>query len=144
MERYEVCYDEEEDCIVKVEKEVTSIEIGSPRVSPKKRMHTIKVRAINEGGTGEWSLPAIVQFTKPLPQNPDITKILLQSTTRFVTVNIPRAIYSTESPVTCIEISSIIIPGGIKWHNYECEVKPAVQVDINEPHSYLPKSRTAS
>ena len=136
VERYEVCYDEEEDCIIKVEKEVTSIEIGYPRISPKKRMYTMKVRAINEGGTGEWSQPAVVQFTKPLPQNPDITEILLQSTTGFVTVNIPRPVYSTESPVTCIEISSIIVPGGIKWRNWEFEIEPAVQVDNNITHTF--------
>ena len=136
VERYEVCYDEGEDHIIKVEKEVTSIEIGSPRVSPRKRMYTMKVRAINEGGTGEWSQPAVVQFTKPLPQNPDITKVSLQSTMGFVTVNIPRAVYSTESPVTCIEISSVIVPEGIKWRNCEFKIEPAAQVDNNTTHTF--------
>ena len=54
----------------------------------------------------------------------------------FVTVNIPKAVYSTESLVTCIEISYFIIPGGIKWRNYEFEVEPAVQVDYNTTRTF--------
>ena len=139
VEKYEVCYNDQnpEGCIIPVSKEVTCLSISSRRVSfeKEKKLYSMKVRAVNDGGPGEWSQPAVVQLTKPVPQNPDIAKLLLQSTIGLVTVTIPRAVCSTESPVTCIEISSIIAPEGTQWHESKFEITPAKQVD-NTTHTF--------
>lgn len=125
IDGYEVCYDEHEDYTYPVGK-VTSIEIGSPRISPKiKSLYTMKVRGVNKGGPGEWSKVAVAQFTKPLPQKPDISKIVLRSTMGFITVKIPEPICSTESPVISIEISYVSATS-TKWCNCEFQVEPNI------------------
>ena len=104
VDDYEVCYNEHEDCSIVVAGKLTSIELESPRVQPG-NVYVMKVRGINKGGKGEWSNTVVGQFTKPLPQKPEISDFLLRSTIAIVTVKIPDAICSTESPVTCVEIS---------------------------------------
>ena len=49
----------------------------------------MKVHGINKGGPGEWSKTVVAQFTKPLPQKPNISKLALQSTMGDITVQIP-------------------------------------------------------
>ena len=68
-------------------------------------MYIIKIRGINKGGKGEWSNVVIGQITKPSPQKPEISNLLLQSTMATVTVKVAEAICSTESPITCVEVS---------------------------------------
>ena len=104
VDEYEICYNEQEDCSMRIVGKLTSIELESPRVQPGK-VYVMKVRGINKGGKGEWSNTVVGQFTKPLPQKPEISDLLLRSTIAVVTVKIPDAICSTESPVEWVEIS---------------------------------------
>ena len=104
VDEYEICYNEQEDCTMTIAGKLTSIELGSPRVQPGK-VYVMKVCGINKGGKGEWSNTVVGQFTKPLPQKPEISDLLLRSTIAVVTVKIPDAICSTESPIECVEIS---------------------------------------
>ena len=106
VDEYEVCYNEYEDSSIIVAGKFTSIELESPRVQPG-NIYVMKVRGINKGGKGEWSNTVIGQFTKPLPQKPEISDLFLRSTIAVVTVKIPEAICVTESPVKCVEISYI-------------------------------------
>ena len=122
VEGYEICYDEHEGCILSVGK-VTTVEIGSPRVLPG-NLYTMKVRAINKGGKGEWSNSVVGQFTKPFPQKPEISNLFLRSTMAVVTVKIPGIICTTESPVTCLEVSYVSATN-TKWSNCEFKTKPA-------------------
>ena len=106
VDEYEVCYNEHEDCSILIAGKFTSIELGSPRVQPG-NIYAMKVRGINKGGKGEWSNTVIGQFTKPLPQKPEISDLFLRSTIAVVTVKIPEVICSTESPIKCVEISYV-------------------------------------
>ena len=118
---YEICYNEHENLILSVGK-VTTVEIGSPRVLPG-NLYTMKVRAINKGGKGEWSNSVVGQFTKPFPQKPEILSLFLRSTIAVVTVKIPDAICSTESPVECVEVSWVNTTN-TEWSNHKFRVKP--------------------
>ena len=121
VDDYEVCYDEKENLILSVGR-VTTVEIGSPRVLPG-NLYTMKVRGINKGGTGEWSNIVVGQFTKPFPQKPEISNVFLRSTIAVVTLKLPGAICSTESPVTHIEVSHVSATS-TKWSNFESKIKP--------------------
>ena len=103
VDEYEVCYDEQNQSILSAGTG-TTLKIGSPRVQPGK-VYIMKVRGVNKGGKGEWSNSMVGQFTKPFPQKPEISNLLLRATIAVVTVTLPEAICSTESPVTCVEIS---------------------------------------
>ena len=83
----------------------------------------MKVRAINKGGEGEWSNSVVGQFTKPFPQKPEISNLFLRSTIAVVTVKIPGAICSTESPVESVEVSWVSTTN-TKWSNHKFRVKP--------------------
>ena len=122
VEDYEICYDEHENHILSVGK-VTTVEIGSPRVLPG-NLYTMKVRGINKGGKGDWSNSVVGQFTKPFPQKPEISNLFLRSTMAVVTVKIPGVICTTESPVTCVEVSYVSATN-TEWSNCECKIKPA-------------------
>ena len=102
VDEYEVCYDEQNECIKSVE--MATIKLESPCVRPG-NVYGMKVRGINKGGKGEWSNVVIGQITKPSPQKPEISNLLLRSTMATVTVKVAEAICSTESPVTCVEVS---------------------------------------
>ena len=127
VEDYEICYDEHESGILSVGK-VTTVEIGWPRVSPG-NLYTMKVRGINKGGKGEWSNSVVGQFTKPFPQKPEISNLFLRSTMAVVTVKTPGIICSTESPVTCVEVSCVSATN-TEWSNYECKTKPKDTYDF--------------
>ena len=81
-----------------------TVELGPPRVQPG-ILYAMKVCGINKGGKGEWSDIRIAQFTKPFNQKPEISNLQLWATKAIVTVKLPEEICSTESPVTCVEIS---------------------------------------
>ena len=121
VDDYEVCYDEQENRILSVGK-VTTVDIGSPKVLPG-NIYTMKVRGINKGGTGEWSNTVVGQFTKPFPQKPEISNVFLRSTIAVVTLKLPGAICSTESPVTHIEVSHVSATSK-KWSNCELKIDP--------------------
>ena len=104
--KYEVCYDEHNECIVAVGM-TTTVTLESPRVQPG-NIYAMKVRGINKGGIGEWSDVVIGQITKPFPLKPEILNLLCRSTMVVVTVKVAEAICSTESPVTCVEVSYAI------------------------------------
>jgi len=124
VDEYEVCYDEDENSTCLLEGYLLSAEFASPRVAPGK-IYVMKVRGINKGGEGEWSHTVVGQFTKPLPQKPEISNLFLRSTIAVVTVKIPNKICSTESPVTCVEVSHIIEETGCtKFSNSEFEIEP--------------------
>ena len=108
VDEYEVCYDEHIDCTLPVGI-ATTVKLESPRVQPSK-VYAMKVRGINKGGKGKWSDVVIGQITKPFPQKPEISNLVLQSTTAVITVKVAKAVCSTESPVTCIEVSYAITP----------------------------------
>ena len=105
VSEYQLSYDEHEDSIVSVGN-VTTLTLGSPKVQPG-NVYPMKIRGINKGGKGEWSDIVVGQFTKPLPQRPEISNLLLRATIAVVTVKLPKAICSTESPITCVEISHV-------------------------------------
>lgn len=128
VEDYEVCFDEQENSILPRLGKATTVEIESSRVLPNK-LYTMKVRGINKGGTGEWSDSVVVQFTKPLPQKPEISNLFpIRSTMVGISVKIPGTICSTESPITCIE-ASYISATDTKWSRHEIKVKPAAPVE---------------
>ena len=103
VDEYEVCYDERNESIKPVGM-ATIIKLESPCVQPG-NVYAMKVRGINKGGKGEWSNVVIGQITKPSPQKPEISNLLLRSTMATVTVKVAEAICSTESPVTFVEVS---------------------------------------
>ena len=142
VDDYEVCYDEQENLILSVRKAAkveigkvmpTTLKIGSPRVLPG-NVYTMKVRGINKGGEGEWSKAVVGQFTKPFPQKPEISNLFLHSTIAAVTVKIPGAVCSTESPVTHVEVSYITETSAV-WSNYITEIQPGngtVRLTVHE------------
>ena len=103
MDEYEVCYNEHENRIYIVRDAATVI-IGPPRVLVGK-VYTMKVCEISKGGKGEWNNSMIMQFTKPLPQAPEISDFFLLSIIAMVTIKIPGVMYSTESLVTRVKVS---------------------------------------
>ena len=122
VDKYELCYDEqEEDSIVQVGN-ATTLTLGSPRVQPG-NVYPMKIRGVKEGVEGEWSDIVVGQFTKPLPQKPKISNLLLRATMVDVTVKLPEAICSTESPITCVEISHVAATDK-KLTSSEFEVEP--------------------
>ena len=106
LDSYEVCYDEHENSTISIGKNITTIELGSPRVISGK-IYSMKVRGINKGGVGEWSNTVVGQFAKPFPQKPEILDLFLYSTIAVITVKISDTTCKTESPVNCVEISYI-------------------------------------
>ena len=107
VDKYEICYNEHDDeSSFLVGAECTNIEIESPLVQPG-NVYVMKIRGINKGGKGEWSNIMVGQFTKPLPQKPEISNLFLRSTTAVVTMKIPAVICSTESLTTCVEVSYV-------------------------------------
>ena len=107
VDKYEICYNEHDDeSSFLVGAECTNIEIESPLVQPG-NVYVMKIRGINKGGKGEWSNIMVGQFTKPLPQKPEISNLFLRSTTAVVTMKIPAVICSTESLTTYVEVSYV-------------------------------------
>jgi len=124
VDEYEVCYDEDEKSTCLLGGHLLSAEFESPRVAPGK-IYVMKIRGINKGGKGEWSDTVVGQFTKPLPQKPEISNLLLRSTIAVVTVKIPSKICHNESPVTCVKVSHIIEETGCtKFSDSEFEIEP--------------------
>ena len=139
VDEYEVCYNEHENLSILITGALTSIELESPRVKPG-NIYAMKIRGINKGGKGAWSKTVIGQFTKPLPQNPEISDLLLRSTIAVVTVKIPGVICNTESPITCVKIS-YISGSNQEFSSCEFEIEPG-----NNPYVFTitglhPKSK---
>ena len=126
IDDYQICYNEQENCIVSVGN-VTTVELGPPRVQPG-NVYVMKVRGINKGGKGEWSDSMVGQFTKPFPQKPEISNLLLRATIAVVTVKLPEAICSTESPVTCVKISYSTV-NSKKLSDLEFKIEPGNHTD---------------
>lgn len=124
VDDYQVCYNENNNLILSVGN-VTKIEIGFPRVSPG-NVYTMKVRGINKGGTGEWSNSVVGQLTKPFPQKPTINYLYIRSTIAVVTVEFPAASCSTESPVTCMELSYVSATS-TQWSNSYLEIVSSIK-----------------
>ena len=121
VDEYEVCYDEHNECIIPVGI-TTAVKLESPNVQPG-NVYAMKVRGINKGGKGEWSNVVTGQITKPSPQKPEISNLLLRSTMTTVTVKVAEPICSTESPVTCVEVSYASTASAI-FTNCEFPIQP--------------------
>ena len=125
VDKYEICYNEHDDCSFPVDSECTDVEIESPWVKPG-NIYAMKIRGVNKGGKGEWSNTVIGQFTKPFPQKPEISDLFLLSTIAVVTVKIPGAICSTESAVTCVETSYVSATSS-KLSSIKFTIEPAIE-----------------
>lgn len=117
--QYEVMYDTSKRLLKEVDgaqfenKSLCTITLPWPLVEPG-NLYTMKVRAINGGGPGEWSEEIVAQFKKPLPQKPEISKLVMWSTMAKITTKVAEKICSTQSPTVCWEIGYACDTDG-KW-----------------------------
>ena len=106
--RYEVMYDTSNRLLKEVDgslfenTNLCTVTLPWPIVEPP-NLYTMKVRAVNAGGPGEWSEEIIAQFKKPPPQKPEISEVILWSTMAKITIKVVGKICSTQSPITCWE-----------------------------------------
>ena len=148
--KYEVCYNEHEPhCSIVIAGTLTSIELDSSIVEPG-NVYAMKVRGINKGGKGAWSKIVIGQFTKPLPQKPEISDLLLRSTIAIVTVKIPGVICNTESPVTHVKVS-YVTGSSQELSSCEYKIKPGnnpyiftiTELHPNSKYNFTAKTKNA-
>ena len=121
-EYFEVRYDEENCSTITLDGNECSTELGFPEIDPG-RIYNVKIRGINEGGSGHWSKSVVVKFTKPVPCQPNPPKMYMAHPwTVVVMVETPKPHCDTESPVTKWNIQ--YIAGGQKWITIPIDVKP--------------------
>ena len=138
VDEYEVCYDEHNECTVPVGT-TTIVKLESPRVQPG-NVYAMKVCGINKVGKGEWSRVVIGQITKPSPQKPVISNLLLRSTVAVLTVKVAEAICSTESPVTCVQVSYASM-ASTSFTNCEFTIQPGNAIYTFNVSGLQPDSR---
>lgn len=92
IDRYEVEYDEEHEqsypvtadkCILKENSNTFLVRFGSPKVKPG-NMYTVKIRAVNGSGPGEWSNPKLFRFKTGPPNKPKKPTIIVMSPTEVL------------------------------------------------------------
>ena len=87
-------------------------------------LNVIEDRSIEPPPVPELNIHEMIgQITKPLPQQPEISDLLLYSTIAVVTVKIPGVICNTESPVTCVKIS-YVFESSPELSSCEFEIEP--------------------
>ena len=104
IDLYRLCYDEEQNLIMKCQGNKATI--GPPKFDlvPGK-IYTMKVCGINSGGRGEWSNSVVQQFTKPCPSKPEPPKVCSISASKAkIILTTPKLACPTESPVTEWEV----------------------------------------
>lgn len=61
----------------------------------------MKIRRVNQGGTGKWSNEVVGQLTKPSPCKPDPPEVHTTGNSyAVITVTTPTPLCESESPVT--------------------------------------------
>ena len=122
-EYFELCYDEDKCSSMVLDGNECSTEIGFPRIDPK-RIYNMKIRGINEGGSGEWSKVVVARFTKPVPRKPNPPQVYMaDNSVVVVVVETPKPYCETESPVTQWNIQHIV-DDDEKWKTEKYEVLP--------------------
>ena len=142
IDKFELCYNESKNRTCTIDKTISNIEIGAPKVKPgpKNLVYTMKIRGVCGSIKGEWSNTVVGQFTKPLPQKPTIKKLFLRSTIAEITVATPAAICATESPVTRWQVA-YIIDTGTEWLLKEFAVEADKPDQTFRVHDLEPKRK---
>lgn len=142
---YEVMYDTSKRQFLSYEgsqfenKEFCTVKITWPQVEPG-NLYAMKVRAINGGGPGEWSKEQLAQLSKPIPQQPRISQVILWSTMAKIITNVVELICTTQSPITCWEISYATDTQG-EWTTFILDYKPGKDSYKFMVHSLLPDNK---
>ncbi len=134
VDRFEVQYDDEKGVIVPgdpdklrslTDDSIFAMSFGAPKVRPG-RVYTIRVRAVNRQGHGEWSNPAVKRFGNGPPNKPKEPTLIVMSPTEIL-VKVQRLKEEEEngSPVEACVVEYVAIDdaNASEWQSLRCPIK---------------------